>query len=71
MPLRDKDSENSNYNYAVQNQPAERMGAGEFANMPKDMILTPYGHAQNYRDGLVNDLTATVKKKSKISENQR
>ncbi len=71
MAMRDKDSDNANYDYGVQNQPSERMGRGEFANMPSKPMISPYGRAQTYRDGLVESLTDSVKRKSKISENQR
>ena len=62
---------NANYDFAVQNQPAKRMGQGSFANLPSEASVTPLGRADTLRDGLVNSTSFRVSKVSGIDENER
>jgi hypothetical protein len=68
---RDLDRYNANYNYPVQNEPKERMGATDFANLPPKEALVPYGRGPTYRDGIIENFSDTVRRTSKISENQK
>ena len=69
--MKDKDSDNMNYDFTNQNDPSVRMGEGNFANLPPNAMITPLGRAQSYRAGDVESLVDTLKKKTKIHENQR
>lgn len=61
----------ANYNFLVQRQPAKRMGSGDFANMPPNMILQPFSPNQEYQDGSIQSFVSTIKDNTGISENQR
>ena len=61
----------ANYSFLIQNQPAKRMGAKDFANMPDKPIMVDYSKDQEYRDGIINSFASTIKDLSGISENQR
>lgn len=63
--------ENVNYNFSVQKEPKKRMGAGDFANMPKDPIMSQFSDRCEYRSGVPNSFVASVRDLTGISENQK
>lgn len=60
-----------NYDFNKQNEPMVPMGNGNFANMPDDAMILPYGISEDYRRGILNDDDEGVEKVSKIEENRR
>lgn len=59
-----------NYDFSVQNQPAKRMGSGDFANLPDDPIYSDFG-GPSYRGGNINSFTASITNVSGIAENRK
>ena len=61
----------ANYDIMNQSQPRERMGADDFACMPKDPIMRDFSHERGYRDGIINDFDSSIKDISGIRENRK
>ena len=61
----------ANYDFGDQFDPARPMGQGSFANMPEKEIMQNYNPAEAFRDGITNSFTNTLRKVSRISENQK
>lgn len=66
-----RDSENMNYDYKRQNEPSRRMGQGDFANMPKDVVMKSFSRTKDYRGGLINSTTCGIYDDSGIEENYK
>lgn len=62
---------NANYNFRDQVEPDQRMGAGDFANMPPGPKLMKFSKQHSYRDGIINSFTSSVTETSDIYENRR
>ena len=60
-----------NYDFNMQHEPLVPMGNGNFANMPDNALIMPYGMSNDYRDGILNDDDEGVEKVSKIEENRK
>lgn len=68
---RKNNSKNANYNFSDQDEPKKRMGANDFANLPKDCQFLDYSKDHSYRDGIINGFAASVSQTSGIFENRR
>lgn len=62
---------NANYDMENQSQPQVRMGADDFACMPKEPILREFSQKNGYRDGIINDFDSQIKDISGIRENRK
>lgn len=60
----------ANYDKKKQKQPERPLGQGQFANMPRDVIVKQFA-GPRYRDGITNNFVDSIEDASGISENQR
>jgi hypothetical protein len=60
----------ANYNKAKQKQPERPMGHGDFANMPREIVMKEFA-GPRYRDGITNSFVDSVEDTSDICENHR
>lgn len=65
-----KKERSANYAPCTRKEPIPRMGQGNFANLPDNPMIMPFG-SPTYRDGVINDFDSTVDEISRIHENQR
>ncbi|NJL54186.1 hypothetical protein HC928_02720 [bacterium] len=66
-----KNSENANYDFSKQKEPAHRMGSGSFANLPEKSFIKSLPKAPCYRGGNVDSFTNDLSKVTGIDENSR
>ena len=60
---------NANYDFAVQKEPENPMGHGEFANLPQSPKFMTFTKEHSYRDGIVNSFATGIIEVSDIHEN--
>lgn len=65
-----KKDRNANYDFAVQKEPENPMGHGEYANLPQQPKYMTFDKEHTYRDGVVNSFTVGITDVSKINENE-
>jgi hypothetical protein len=58
-----------NYDFK-QKEPSQRMGAGNFASLPDQAIMRPFGRSHDMRGGVVNNFACGLENISDIYENQ-
>lgn len=62
---------NANYDFKRQKEPAHRMGASGFSNLPDAPIVRAFDKRSSYRSGVVNDVTLGIEELSGIEENRK
>lgn len=60
-----------NYDFRRQKEPAHRMGASGFSNLPDAPIMREFDRSYDYRSGVMNDMTCGIEDISGIDENRK